>query len=127
MVRLRHNLLRSPLKSAVKSEIILWSVPRGSYCIIRSNGVRIVVKKKPTLQLLHEGIGCSGIDMIMLTRGEQGAELAMAVDDVGALENKPENPHALVIVRGYKPGYPGPIYGDVILIDDRDFGGPEGW
>lgn len=101
-----------------------YLMKQGEYLVIETNGKETRVEEKPTMARILAAIGCTGLDTVCLTKGPDGAETVMCVDDTGLIDHKPYNETATLLYRVLchpKPIYEQPICGNVVLVHDKDF------
>lgn len=115
-------------------------VPLGSFLVIRADGGARFLPQQPSLSVLKDALGCTTIDVVILTWLDRiTPDLVMIVDDDGweyevidrgggyfhhrPLRPKPGklvNPAATAIYQVCMPGTSHQIVGDVAICHDRD-------
>lgn len=96
------------------------SIPSGEVHLYRANGTREVFKEKPTIPRLQELTGADVFDTVNFRNGS-----VMMVDDQGHSKNLPINLAATGFYRFRAPNSDHVIVGDVVIVNDSDFGGAE--
>ena len=93
---------------------------RGQYKLIRTDGTETVHEGKPTTREITRLIGCEGLDTVTIDREKR---TMMFVDDTGMIDGKQVNAKATALYHAIcKPGTVWSIHGDVVLVNDGDFG-----
>ena len=100
-----------------------FSVKRGTYHVIRTDGTEIVREEKPTIAKINRELGCDTLSSVSLTRrNAHQPSLVMMVHDTGMFDGLPVNEKASALQREAKgQAYPYEIHGPVVVVDDEDF------
>jgi len=98
-------------------------VKPGESRLIRVDGQEAVLSERPTIAMIRRRLRAQSLDTITIDRENRQI---MAVDDTGMIDGKPVNEKATLLYRQIcVPGSMGTIHGDVMIINDSDFGSGE--
>ncbi len=101
------------------------SVKRGEFLLITTGGEERLVTMKPFPATIRTLLGAECLDMLIIDF--EHAQI-MVIDDTGMLDGKPINTRASEIYRSAcKPGAKQSIHGDVVVANDEDLSGGDGW
>jgi len=89
---------------------------QGQYQIVQVDGTVIIISEKPAFPAIHKWLKCDGTDSIDLKDGQ-----VMIVDEYGKLNELPVTKKATALVSQHFSGEH-LIYGDMAIVNDRDFG-----
>ena len=92
------------------------TIQRGTFQIWRVDGSKETVRERPTIDKVHNYIGCQLFDTVTIDRQQM---TIMLVDDTGLIDGKPINQNATNLVRS--SGKAHNIHGDVAIVNDEDF------
>lgn len=98
-------------------------VKPGECRLIRVDGQEVLLCERPTIAMIAQRIGASCLDTVNIDRENKQV---MLVDDTGMIDGKPVNEKATALYRRICiPGSTGTIHGDVVIVNDGDFGRDE--
>jgi hypothetical protein len=92
----------------------------GTYKVILVDGTETIHQDKPSIAEIMRLIDCDCLDTVTIDRKRQ---TVMFVDDTGMLDGKPVNAKATALYHAIcRPGTVHQIHGDVVIVNDGDFG-----